>query len=207
MRYLNEQYRQVFAFLRGPLAVYLKNTAITFAVIALVFYGTCLFLPNVRDSLLSYIQNIVDSAAIATEAGGFSALRILENNLRAAAFSVLYGIIPFLFIPALPIGLNAAVLGAMAASYQIKGLSLLLYAAALIPHGIFEFPALFIAFASGLYLCHNATAHVLGKEGTAPFFPTIRALLQVFLLIVIPLLIVASVVEAYITPLFVSLFL
>ena len=38
-------------------------------------------------------------------------------------------------------------------------------------------------------------------------FPTIRALLQVFLLIVIPLLIVASVVEAYITPLFVSLFL
>ena len=71
MRYLNEQYRQAFAFLRGPLAVYLKNTAITFAVIALVFYGTCLFLPNVRDSLLSYIQNIVDSAAIATEAGGF----------------------------------------------------------------------------------------------------------------------------------------
>ena len=80
MRYLNEQYRQAFAFLRGPLAVYLKNTAITFAVIALVFYGTCLFLPNVRDSLLSYIQNIVDSAAIATEAGGFSALRILENT-------------------------------------------------------------------------------------------------------------------------------
>ncbi len=110
MRYLNEQYRQAFAFLRGPLAVYLKNTAITFAVIALVFYGTCLFLPNVRDSLLSYIQNIVDSAAIATEAGGFSALRILENNLRAAAFSVLYGIIPFLFIPALPIGLLCWVL-------------------------------------------------------------------------------------------------
>ena len=207
MRYLNEQYRQALAFLRGPLAVYLKNTAIAFLVIALVFYGTCLFLPNVRDSLLSYIQNVVNNAKITTEAGGFSALHILENNLRAAAFSVLYGIIPFLFIPALPIGLNAAVLGAMAASYQIKGLSLLLYAATLLHHGIFEFPALFIAFASGLYLCHNVTAHVLGKEGIAPFLPAVRSLLQVFLLIVIPMLIVASVVEAYITPLCVSLFL
>lgn len=170
MRYLNEQYRQAFAFLRGPLAVYLKNTAITFAVIALVFYGTCLFLPNVRDSLLSYIQNIVDSAAIATEAGGFSALRILENNLRAAAFSVLYGIIPFLFIPALPIGLNAAVLGAMAASYQIKGLSLLLYAAALIPHGIFEFPALFIAFASGLVSVPQCNCSRPRQRGDCAFF-------------------------------------
>ena len=77
----------------------------------------------------------------------------------------------------------------------------------MLPHGIFEFPALFIAFASGLYLCHNVTAHVLGKEGTAPFLPAVRSLLQVFLLIVIPMLIVASVVEAYITPLCVSLFL
>ena len=78
MRYLNEQYRQALVFLRGPLAVYLKNTAIAFLVIALVFYGTCLFLPNVRDSLLSYIQNVVNNAKITTEAGGFSALRILE---------------------------------------------------------------------------------------------------------------------------------
>lgn len=99
MRYLNEQYRQAFAFLRGPLAVYLKNTAITFAVIALVFYGTCLFLPNVRDSLLSYIQNVVNNAKITTEAGGFSALHILENNLRAAAFSVLTGSFPFFLSP------------------------------------------------------------------------------------------------------------
>ena len=103
MRYLNEQYRQAFAFLRGPLAVYLKNTAITFAVIALVFYGrACSF--HVRDSLLSYIQNIVDSAAIATEAGGFFRPAHSENNPRAAAFSVLYGIIPFLLSLALPPG-------------------------------------------------------------------------------------------------------
>ena len=98
---------------------------------------TCLFLPNVRDSLLSYIQNIVDSAAIATEAGGFSALRILKTICAPPLSAYSTESFHFFLSPPFQSGLNAAVLGAMAASYQIKGLSLLLYAAALIPHGIF----------------------------------------------------------------------
>ena len=74
----------------------------------------------------------------------------------------------------------------MAASYQIKGLSLLLYAAALIPHGIFEFPALFIAFCIRPVSVPQCNCSRPRQRGDCAFFPTIRALLQVFLLIVIP---------------------
>ena len=207
MVFLKEQYRQSFSFLRGPLQIYLRNTVIAFFVILLIFYGVCLFRPDVLSMLISYIQSVVENANISDNAGNYSALRILLNNLRASALSVIYGFIPFLFLPALPIGMNAAILGALGAYYQVSGQSMLLLLAGILPHGIFEIPALMIAFASGLYLCHGMTDMVLGKQEGLNFPALMLPLVRIFLTIVIPMLIAAAFIEAYITPVCMSFFM
>lgn len=207
MKFLKNQYRQSFAFLCGPLRIYLKNTIIAFFVILLIFYAACLFLPDVLSTLLSYIQIVVENANISDGEGNFSALNILVNNLRASMLSIVYGLIPFLYLPALPIGLNAAVLGALTASYQTGGRSMLLLAAGLLPHGIFEIPALLIAFACGLYLCHGMNDLIRGSQEGLNFKGLIFPLVRIYLTLIVPLLLIASFIEAYITPVCMAFFL
>ena len=200
MEFLKNQYRQSIAFLRGPLYSDLHNTTIAFFVIWLLCFVVCLFCPSVLEMLMNYIQGVVDSSNIVGEDGSFSALRILGNNLRASGLSILYGIIPFLYLPALPIGINAAVLGALTASYMVGGRSMMLLAAGLVPHGIFEIPALLIAFACGLYLCRGMGALIRGKPESPQLGELFLSLLRVYCTIMLPLLVAASLIEAYITP-------
>ena len=207
MEFLKEQYRQSIDFLRGPLQIYLKNTVIAFFVIWVIFFAVCLFRPDVLSMLIEYIQSVVENANISDGEGNFSALRILSKNLRASGLSIIYGFIPFLYLPALPIGMNAAVLGELTAYYQVSGQSMLLLAAGILPHGIFEIPALLIAFACGLYLCRGMNDLLRGRQEELSFNALVLPLLRVYLTVVAPLLIVASVIEAYITPVCMAFFM
>ena len=208
MSFLKEQYRLAFSFLRGDLRHYVRNTTIAFLVIYLVSLIGSILSPSVQDSLLAYIMNVIENANISDEQGNISAINICINNLRAAGFSIFYGIVPFLFLPALPIGLNASVLGAVTASYWTGGRSMAALFAGLVPHCIFELPALFIAFACGLYLCQDMTQSIRKKdEIRPPFSQVVKNLLRVYLTIIVPLLVVASFIEAYITPICMSFFL
>lgn len=210
MKFLKEQYRLSFSFFRGPLWSYFKNATIAFFAIYLISILASLLFPSIQKSLITYIQSVIEQAGIVDNNGSISAVSIMFNNLHAAALSILYGIIPFLYLPALPIGLNASIIGAVTSSYIVSSQSLLLFAAGLIPHGIFEIPALLIAFACGLYLCHEVTQRLSkstsNKERT-PLVETILSIMRVYLTIVVPLLIIASFIEAYVTPILMSFFM
>lgn len=201
MRFLSEQYEKSFSFLRGTLGIYIRNTSIAFLVIILISYALCLFVPEVMNALVDFFSAAVENSDIVDEDGGFSAASIFANNLSAAAMSILYGVIPLIRLPALAIGLNASVLGAVAALYQKNGISLLIFFTALLPHGIFELPALMIAFSEGLYLCADVTMRVRRRPGLAPASEMVIDLGRVYITVVVPLLFLASLVEAYVTPL------
>lgn len=208
MQYLKEQYRLSAQFLRGPLWMYLRNTTIAFFVILLLFFVVSLLFPAVQENMMAYIQSVIDQSNITDGNGNYSAVHIALNNLRATALSILYGLLPFLFLPALPIGLNAAVLGSIAASYQTRGLSMALLLSGLLPHGIFEIPALLLAFACGLYLCRELTDRICHPDTPRPPISQCAAdLARVYITLIAPLLIVAAFVEAYITPVCMSFFL
>jgi len=59
------------------------------------------------------------------------------------------------------------------------------------PHGIFELPAVFISFALGLRI----GASVLNRKRFSKFNENFISCLKVFVLIVIPLLIIAAIIE------------
>ena len=156
--------------------------------------------------VIGYFMDMIDSSAVMDDAGNFSAVGLFFNNLRAMFMTVLYGFIPFLFLPALSLGINAVILGVMAAYYSNEGISLLAFFAGILPHGVFELPALILSLAAGLFLCQSINAYIRHNE-KGVMKPLLLNILRVVVLLVLPLLVIAAVMETYVTPALMQLFL
>ncbi len=67
-------------------------------------------------------------------------------------------------------------------------------------------PALILALSSGIYLCRKVTDYVRHNE-KGVMGPLMKDLLRLFVMHIIPLLMAAAVIEAYVTPQLLKLFL
>lgn len=184
-----------------------RRSAAAFCVLLLLGFGLALALPELRNGVLRFFLAFLESMEVVTDSGTLSPTILLSNNLRACSVAILYGLIPFAYFTALALGTNAMLLGVMAAYYVAEGHSMLLYLAALIPHGIFELPALVLSFAAGLFLCGQITRRIRHDETAWPLSQCVTLVSQTFLFLILPLLAVAALMEAYVTPLFIALFL
>ena len=154
------------------------------------------FVPNVPDTLIRTFNESIADAGIIRDDGSFSARGLFGNNLRAMVMTVLYGFIPFLFLPALSLGINAVILGMIG---RTDGWPVASAVGCLgMPHGVFELPALLLSLAAGLCLCRNINRYIRYNE---------KGVMKPLLLNPAsrggaggaPLLILAAVMEAYVT--------
>ena len=97
-----------------------------FLVLVVLSYIAGRLFPEIPATILTYFNEVVADSGIVRDDGSFSALALFGNNLRAMVLSTLYGFIPFLYLPALSMGVNAILLGMVAAS--VNGQWLLLAA-------------------------------------------------------------------------------
>ena len=154
---------------------------------------------------------------------GWLFLHLFWNNFRAAALGLAVGIIPFLSLPAVGAAANGIALGLVAAfAGQAESLGTARLAAGILPHGILELPAVWLADAMGIFLCleigrrirkpKRAAFGVLSDpnglaspETALPADPRddifLGDLVVTFGAVVVPLLLVAAAVEAFVTPL------
>jgi len=160
MDWLKKQHRALWQFYRETFGEALLMTAAAFLIICLLGFGVSLFNKSIPEFVVNYFTQMVRDGNIVTDDGTIHFGALLVNNLRAAAISVLYGFIPFIYLTALAVGMNALILGVLAAYYVNSGTSLLIYFAGILPHGVFELSALLIAFALGLLLCRRITQYV-----------------------------------------------
>lgn len=189
------------------LAGEVKRSTIAFFTLAVLAFIICLALPDLRQRLVDYVLSAMGGLDIQDASGMISAPALLSNNLRACLFTMMYGLVPFLLLPAMSLGVNAIMLGVLAAWYVSEGASLLVYLAAIVPHGIFELPALILAFATGLYVCGQVTRLCRRDKEALHVWDCLLLMSRVLFLALLPLLAAAAVVEAYVTPLVASLFL
>ena len=202
---LKRQYGELASAWEDGLKQEAKRSAIAFLILYLLALGLCAGIPSLRERLISMVVGTIDSMAVTDSAGRLSALALFSNNLRACAFIMLYGPIPFVLLPALSLGMNAMILGVLAAWYIAEGIPIAVYFAALIPHGIFEIPSLIFAFAVGLYVCGQTTAMVKRREGAGSLWDCVSLISRAFLLVQAPLLAAAAFIEAHISPVIASL--
>lgn len=137
---------------------------------------------------------------IVLSSGQISAILLFKNNVIACLIMFLSGIVPFLFLPLFSIFLNGSVIGAVFKMTALAGGNVLdLFIRGILPHGIFEIPALILGASFGLKLCITVIRKIIGKD--AEVLSTIKELIKKFVTIVVPLLLVAAGVEAFVTPL------
>ena len=115
---------------------------------------------------------------------------ILQNNLQTSLLAVLFGIFLGIF-PIVSAFSNGAIIGyVLGLSYDISGVSSWWR---LLPHGIFELPAIIISISLGVKM--GFTIFLPKEKRTKEFQRRIYKSMNAFLLIVIPLLIIAAIIE------------
>ncbi len=194
--YLRSSLRSAWS---GGLAAQTRRAAIVAPLLVLCgFFGTYLF-PSLSENILAVLTQTIDTTGIAELTGMDAAAMLFSNNLSAAFSALLWGLVPFAYLSALPLGFNFFVLGVMAAHYVQSGIGLGVFFVGILPHGIFELPALVLFCAAGLHLCECTTARMRGNRERG-LLQTLSELAVFYLYVVLPLLAAAALVESFITP-------
>ncbi|MDE7245496.1 MAG: stage II sporulation protein M [Oscillospiraceae bacterium] len=201
MSWLNEQRDCLREFLRsGSFRRVLRFCTIGLLVFTVLGAVAGTMAPDAVIELFEEFMDQVQEAGVIDENGNMSVFSLMLNNWRAMLVSALYGFIPFLFLPVVSLFANGAMLGMLAAFYHANNLPMLAFFAGIVPHGIFELPALVISIACGVYLCRSMCRVILKSPNREPMVEVCSDLLRVMLLVVLPLVVAAAFIECYITP-------
>jgi stage II sporulation protein M len=162
------------------------------ALFAAAFLGGIFAPPPVRQQVTEAVQVVGDQYR--DLAGGTLFFYILIHNVMASllllASGLLYGVVPVLAVVS-----NGFVLGvlygqeAMVAGYSKAAMKV-------IPHGIFEIPALLFTASYGLWLGILAIRRIRGQEN-APLRVPVNHAFERYFAVVVPLLVLAAAVETF----------
>lgn len=179
---LFENYRISWNYLKESKSFIFSIVGIFFAFAVFGFFVS----PSgeLYSQLMNYLKDIVGSIK------GFSAVQMISfiffNNARISFFAMFLGIF-FGIFPLLAAAFNGYILGFVSRMSVNADGFLVLWR--LLPHGIFELPAVFISMGMGVKLGFTL---MKSREKIKDNF--LNAL-RVFILIVIPLLIIAAIIE------------
>lgn len=143
-----------------------------------------------EEKILNLLKEII------SQTEGLSTLELIEfifmNNLQSSFFAMLFGVV-LGFVPFLVIVINGYILGFVASkTVALEGAGILWE---LLPHGIFELPAVFISTGLGLRL--GLFLIICRKKTWDEFRNLLINVFRVFIFIVVPLLIVAAIIEGW----------
>ena len=205
MNWIKEQYRQAWAFFKPHVALRFGLALAAFLALSVGCYLALTASPETAQQIFDAFSELVAGLDVDAE-GTATAVALFSNNIRSAAVSVAMGLLPFVFLPLFTLTVNAVVIGGVLAVAGRGAAIGPLVLWGLVPHGIFEIPALMLAVACGLWLCRNMCRIVLKKPTALPLERALPQVLRVFCCYVAPLLIIAALVEGLITPRLLELF-
>lgn len=207
MAFLKEQYRKAFAFLRGPLKKPYLFCCAAFLALCILAYGVLMLMPEAAVNIYEFFAQSIEDSGVVDENGQIGAVDLFLHNAQAAGLSALYGLLPFVFFPLLSLVLNGVVVGGVLAVVQATGAAnvLLMVLLGLLPHGIFELPAILMGMGLGMVICLHISGSILKKSWAIPLEELLGHLVRLYLLIILPLLAAAAVIETYITPVLIML--
>lgn len=186
LKEVKEQYKKSFLYIKES-----KNFIYGIIIIFFLFSLIGFFVPlpeEISQQILDYFKEII----LKTENYSSSEMIffLFENNSMATFIGLFSGIFLGIFSVFNAI-LNGFVLGfAGSISVTQNGISSLLL---LVPHGIFELPAVFISLGLGVKL----GSFIFKKDKTETLKEYFNNSLKVYFLIIFPLLIFAALIEGF----------
>jgi len=154
--------------------------------------------PERLEKLGASIRQMPD---ISNLEGSISAPFLFMNNTRAVAVIFLAGLVSFSVLGILLYMVNIGLIGGLFAVFELLGMHPWpLFLAGIVPHGVFEIPALMIGSAVALYMGVSIVTPQTGKSMGEVILELFADWVKIFLGVVVPLLAVAALIESYITP-------
>lgn len=160
--------------------------------------------PELKDEIRTQLsENITRISSLGEE---LPAYLVFYNNARVMVISLMLGLVSFGTLGMTVFLGNMGLIGGVLGAANLVGYSpLLTFAAGILPHGIFELTAIFLATAAML----KAGAQLVTPQPEKSLGETLLLSLadwfRVFIGLVLPLLAVASVIEIYVTPTLIKL--
>jgi uncharacterized membrane protein SpoIIM required for sporulation len=134
-------------------------------------------------------------------------LMILWQNVRVLLLSMVLGVFTFGVLGVVPLFASTAVVGYLYMLLAVHGLSVTSFLAMIVPHSIIEIPGAMIAVAGiirgGAELITPNTAKTVGQS----LIETVADWMKLFIGVVVPMLLLAAMIEAWFTPRIASLFI
>jgi uncharacterized membrane protein SpoIIM required for sporulation len=128
-------------------------------------------------------------------------LTIWFHNFRAIVLAMLLGLFSFGVFGLITLLLAPMLVGYLIATVAAGGLSPgLFFAAFILPHGLFEIPAILIAGAAILKMGASLATPAQGKSIGEAWLRSFANWVKIMVAVVLPLLLIAATVEALITP-------
>ena len=121
------RYAELSKAWRAGLSNEVFRASVAFLILTVLFFAIALALPQIREPLVNLVVTAMGSVGVVAEDGSISPTILFFSNLQTCIFIMIYGLIPFLQLPALTLGLNAMVLGVLGAWYAAEGISPLVY--------------------------------------------------------------------------------
>ncbi len=200
-------------------ARYFKIFIVIFILFVIAMAFSHVFLVHHPDQAQKSFNNLGERILKEGPFTGFvGCLKLFLFNSLATVVGILLGLIPFLFIPALGSMLSGFYGGVVTSVSHLLGfnaISMLLFG--IIPHGILEIPASLYASSLGVYVCLNISKRIFRghriqekllldhQESDEPLSPLLWQIFGTWIGVIVPLLIIAAIIEAFITPLTLNL--
>lgn len=154
-----------------------------------------------KEDLAKLQENIGELPNLSSLRGTLNAPFLFFNNTRAMAVIFVAGLVSFSVLGVLLYMVNIGLLGGVYALFELLGVQPLpLFMAGVLPHGIFELPALIIGSAAVLYIGAAIVTPQTGKSMGEVLIELMADWAKIFIGLVVPMLAAAAVIEAYITP-------
>lgn len=154
-----------------------------------------------REEIIKLEENLGDLPDLASLKGHLNAGFLFLNNTRSMVVIFLAGMTSFSVLGVLFYMVNIALIGGVYALLELIGVSPLpIFLAGVLPHGIFEIPALMIGSAVVLYIGAALVTPQTGKSMGEVVIELMADWAKIFIGLVAPLLALAALIEAYVTP-------
>jgi len=151
---------------------------------------------TLRDAMKTIRAVLIDDSVTRITAGS-----LFWHNLRAELIIMALGAFSFGVLGLLVLLGNISLIGGVLAATKLVGLSpVMVFLAGILPHGILELPSVILAGSAVLYLGVRLVTPLEGKSIGETMIITLADVMKVFVAICIPLLLLAGLIEANLTP-------
>lgn len=153
------------------------------------------------EDIRSLQENLGELPDLESLSGKLNAGFLFLNNTRVMALIFFAGMVSFSVLGVLFYMINISLIGGVYAFLELLGVAPLpVFLAGVLPHGMFELPALLIGSAVVLYIGAALVTPQNGKSMGEVIIELMADWAKIFVGLVVPLLAIAALVEAYITP-------